>query len=197
MLRRLIRQFVGDRQASILVETAILIPILALVLLGGIEVSRYALLQQKLNRTVVAASDLVAQIQGPINETQISNLFESADYVMRPFALGDNGNLIVTSVVKDAGTPATVMWQCRRAGAFVPTSDIGVSGGTATLPAGFILRDGESMIYAEVVMNFEPFIFGRFLGPQQIRYHAVFRPRFTALRTLLPPPTPPPVPAVC
>ena len=197
MLRRLIRQFIGDRRATILAETAILMPVLTLVLFGGIEVSRYALLQQKLNRTVVATSDLVSQIQGTINETQIANLFESADYVMRPFALGDNGNLIVTSVVQDPGDSPKVMWQCRRAGSFAPASELGVAGATATLPAGFILRDGESFIYAEVIMNYEPFLFGQFLGAQQLRYHAVFRPRFTALRTLLPPPTPPSVPAVC
>lgn len=197
MLRRLIRQFVGDRRATIVVETAVLMPVLTLVLLGGIEVSRFALLQQKLNRTVVAAADLISQTKGLINETQVANLFESADYVMRPFALGDNGNLIVSSVVQDAGNPPIVMWQCRRAGSFAPTSEIGVAGGTATLPAGFILRDGESFIYAEVVMNYEPFLFGQFTGPQQLRYHAVFRPRVTALRTLLPPPTPPDTPAVC
>lgn len=197
MLRRLIRRFADDRRASILAETAVLMPILTFVLLGGVEVSRYALLQQKLSRTAVAVSDLIAQTQGNINEAQIANLFEAADYVMRPFTLGDNGHVIVSSVVKDSGSPPTVLWQCQRTGPFAPPSEIGTAGGTATLPAGFILRDGESMIYAEVVMNFEPFIFGQFLGAHQIRHNAVFRPRFGALRTLLPAPTPPANPANC
>lgn len=52
--------FLRDSRASILVEFAIIAPILIMMLLGGVELGRFILLDQKLDRTAMTVADLIA-----------------------------------------------------------------------------------------------------------------------------------------
>ena len=187
------RRFAADRSGAVLAETAILMPILLMVLLSGVEIGRFVLLQQKLNRTAVTMSDLIAQTNASINLTQVANLYNAAGYVMRPFDLTQDGIVIVSSVAQTGGNP-TVSWQCIGAGGFSAASEIGTSGGAATLPTGFTMLDGESAIFAEVVFDYKPFVAPDLFGTQIIRHRAMFRPRFGALGALAPGAVPPGAP---
>ncbi len=180
---RLVRGFAADRRAGVLVETAILMPILTMLVMSGTEIGRYTLLQQKLNRAAVSMSDLIAQTDASINMTQVANLYQAASYVMKPFDLSNDGVIIISSVARTGGV-STVRWQCIGGGDLPATSNVGTSGDTATLPAGFILRDGESAIFAEVVFHYEPFVVPYLINTGDIRHQAMFRPRFGALTSL-------------
>jgi Flp pilus assembly pilin Flp len=180
-----IRRFVADRDGGVLAEFGILMPVLTIIVLSGIEVGRFTLLQQKLSRVAVSMSDLIAQTDGTISVTQVANLYEAAGFVVRPFELADDGVIIVSSVSQTGGTPS-VNWQCIGAGTLSATSQLGTSGGTATLPAGFTMRDGESAIIAEVVYDYEPFVAPDVVGNKILRHRAMFRPRFGALTALAP-----------
>ncbi len=179
------RRFAADRRGGVLAEAAILLPVLTALLLSGVEVGRFTLLQQKLNRTATSMSDLIAQTDSTITLTQVANLYQAADYVMRPFDLTQDGVVIVSSVSQTAGA-ASVDWQCIGDSGITAISSLGVSGGTATLPTGFILRDGESAIFAEVVYDFVPFVAPDVIGTKTVRHQAMFRPRFGALSSLAP-----------
>ena len=67
-------------------------------------------------------------------------------------------------------------------------------GGTATLPAGFTLRDGETAIFAEVIYDYKPFVVPDLIGNTILRHRASFRPRFGALSALSPGAVPPGAP---
>lgn len=189
-----LRRFAADRRGGILAETGILVPVITLIILSGTEIGRFTLLQQKLNRAAVTMSDLIAQTDSNISLTQVANLYQAAGYVMRPFDLTNNGVIIVSSVARSDGNPATVNWQCVGAGGLTATSELGTAGGTATLPAGFLLRDGESAIFAEVVYTYEPFVAPNLIGSTTLRHQAMFRPRFGALTALAPGTVPPGAP---
>ncbi len=182
-----IRGFLKDRKGSVLAEFGMLMPVLTLLFLSGVEVGRFALLQQKLSRTAVSLSDLIAQTDGTISLTQVANLYESVSYVLRPFDLTTDGVVIVSSVSQTGGTP-TVDWQCIGAGALPVVSQLGTAGATASLPAGFTMLDGQSVIIAEVAYNYAPFVTPDLIGNTLLRHHAMFRPRFGSLKSLLPGP---------
>ena len=53
-----------------------------------------------------------------------------------------------------------MFWQQQGAGKLARASDIGASGGKATLPKDLVLRDGETVIVAEVLFRYEPWLLG-------------------------------------
>lgn len=181
------RNFVANRRGTVFAETAVLMPILLVVLLSGLEVGRFALLQQKLSRTAMTMSDLIAMTKTTISLTQVDNLYDAAAYIVVPFDLAPNGVVIVTAVTHDGVAPV-INWQCTGAGALVAASEIGTSGATAVLPAGFTMTDGEIAIFAEVVYSYQPFVAPNLFGTTTLRHRAVFRPRTGALSVLLPGP---------
>jgi hypothetical protein len=93
----------------------------------------------------------------------------------------------VTSVVLDNGT-LKVAWQRRSAGAFAATSKIGAQGGTATLPAGLVIRTNETIVISESFYRFEPMFapsnFTSWLDAETTYHQAFYRPRFGALTTI-------------
>ncbi len=192
-LHRHWRCFAAERSGTIMVEVALLMPLLAMIFLSGVEISRYALLQQKMSRTAVSMSDLIAQTDSTISLTQVANLYQAADYVMQPFDFAGTGVLIISSVAQTGGTPS-VSWQCVGSGGIGATSDLGVAGGNATLPPNFTMRDGESAIFAEVIYDYVPFVAPDLIGSTTLRHRAIFRPRFGALSSLAPGAVPPGAP---
>lgn len=176
-------------------EVGIILPLFVFIILAGVEVGRFALLQQKLNRTAVSMADLVAQSES-LSLTDITNLYSAARYVVRPFDL-DKGVVIVSAIRRTGTNAPAIDWQCAGAGSAVASSALGASGGPATLPAGFSLDAGESAIYAEVVYDFTPLLLPDVLKSQRLRHTAVFRPRFGALSALPAGPSPPANPPAC
>lgn len=188
-------RFRRDQRGSLLAEAAIIMPLLVMIVLAGVEVGRYTLLQQKLNRTAVSMADLIAQSE-TLTLTDITNLYEAAAFVVRPFDLNE-GLVIVSSVSKTGANPPTIDWQCAGAGTSTASSALGSPGGPATLPTELSLQSGETVIYAEVFYDFEPSFFPDVLGPHRVRHTAAFRPRFGALSEISAGPSPPADPPSC
>ncbi|MFQ5775027.1 MAG: TadE/TadG family type IV pilus assembly protein [Kiloniellaceae bacterium] len=185
MLRLLLRRFRNDRRGGVLVEAGIIMPLIVFVILAGVEVGRFALLQQKLTRTAVSMADLVAQAE-ELSTTDLNNLFQAVQFVVRPFEFGPRGLVIISSISATGNDPPVIDWQRSGAGSYSASSNLGTEGNPAILPEGFVVRSGESVIFAEVVYNFQPLLFPQLLGPQELRHRALFRPRFGALSSLQP-----------
>lgn len=172
-----------DRRGSLLVEMAFVIPVLATMILAGTEIARYMLLQQKLDAITITTADLVSQRE-QISVATIDQIFAAADHVIEPFAFGTNGIVIVTSVSASGGSGPQVDWQRSGGGMLSATSAIGTPGGAATLPAGFLVRDGENAIVSEVFYNYTPLLQTAFLSSKQTYHRSLFRPRFGDLTQL-------------
>lgn len=182
IVRRL-RKLLGDRSGSILIELAVAMPVLTLIALGGIEISRFVLLNQKLDRVAASISDLVAQSE-TISTTDISNLFEAAKFVIKPFELADGGVVIISSVSASDGNPPLVNWQQTGGGALVVASAVGSPGGNATLPPGFTIISGDNVIIAEVFYDYVPWPISGVTSSARLYHRALFRPRFGSLNAL-------------
>lgn len=185
-IRKVLNRFRRDREGSMLLEMAMAMPVLMTLMLGGMEVARYVLLHQKLDRVASSIADLVSQAER-VTVVDLQNIFDAAQYVARPFDLPAGGTVIVTSVTNPiGGGGATVNWQQAGAGAVSATSHVGAPGGAATLPSGFTLADGQTIIIAEVFYDYEPWIAGGVTGSSQLYQRALFRPRYGGLTILYP-----------
>lgn len=159
------------------------IPVIVLLVFSGIEITRFLLLNQKIERASATMADLVSQSEN-LSESALDNLFAAAGYVVAPYDIASDGRIVVSSLGGGEGG-ATVLWQ-RAFGAASGVSAIGTEGGPASLPAGFILRAGEAAIVAEVLFDYRPAFFDRVFEPSMLHATAIHRPRFGTLARLAP-----------
>jgi len=178
-----IRRVLRDRRGNLSVELGMAMPVLAGLLLTGVEITRYVLINQKVERTSATIADLVAQSYG-MSEAEMSSLFTASSYVMDPYDVETEGQVVVSSISTSGGV-ATINWQ-RAYGGGSGGSALGVEGGTANLPSGFEVRDGESVVATEVFYDYEPMIFQTVLEGDTLYKYAIFRPRFSSLETISP-----------
>ena len=186
-MRTLLRRLSSDRHGGLIAEYAAAIPVLVLMLLGGVEVSRFALLNQRMDRLATVMGDLVAQAE-TLSEGDVVQLFKAAGPVAWPFDMVTKGNVIISSVslpAQPAPQAPKITWQ-RHTGNLASSSKIGTQNGAATLPAGLTVATSQTIIISEVYYSFSPMLIGA-LVPQQVVYHrAYFRPRIGALTVLKP-----------
>ena len=182
MMRRLLRAIRHDRRGTLAVEVAMAVPVLAGLMLSGVEVTRYVLLNQKIERASATMADLVSQAE-KLTEADLATLFIATRYTVEPFDLAGDGRVIVSSIAKSSGTLPRVVWQ-RAFGAGSGSSSFGIEGANAVLPAGFVVRDGENVIVGEAFFDFVPVFGGDVLGNATLHAQAILRPRFGSLTSL-------------
>jgi Flp pilus assembly protein TadG len=181
---QLFRKFVRNRRGSLLVETAFTMSILAMLSLGGAELARYTLLHQKMERIAASIGDLIAQAQ-TLSEVDVTNVFAAVSEIARPFDLSTSGVVIISSIGATGGGGPTMNWQRLGGGVLPATSLIATTpGASAAMPTGFTVSDGETVITAEVMFDYQPWLFDALIGNTQLYHTAFFRPRLGTLSSI-------------
>lgn len=172
------------RRGVVAIEFGLVITFLVLLSLGGIEVARYILLNQKLEKTSFSMADLVAQSRG-ISAGELDMIFTAVDDMMTPFAFDAEGVVIITSVGNHDGNGVRVNWQRAGSGTLSAASKIGTPGQAVTLPDTITLNDKDDVIIAEVFYDFTPLIMGDVVGSGTLYKRAYYKPRLGELDTLM------------
>jgi hypothetical protein len=176
-----------------LIEFALVLPLLILLFVGATEVTRFAILHQKLDKAASAMADYVTQGK-EVASPDLDVFSQALQQIVNPFSF--NGTVIFTSVLLNAdvanppcpASPAPcIMWQGKRLGS--DASLIGAAGGAASLPAGFTMQNGQNIIVTEIFYHFDPILplTGTLipaLGSQTVYKSAIYKPRINALPTL-------------
>jgi Flp pilus assembly protein TadG len=182
-VRRLLA-FGSDARASVSVELALTLPMLITLLGSGLEITNYVLVHQKVERTSATISDLVAQ-SARMTESEMQSLFSATEYVMKPFDITTDGNVVVSSISASGGNPPTISWQ-RSSGGGHNDSRFGIEGAAANLPAGLTVRDGDNIIACEAYFHYRPMLFRGVVEETTLYRYAFFRPRFGKLDVIYP-----------
>lgn len=179
---RLIRRLLVERCGAVAVELAMAVPILSMLTLSGVEITRFILLNQKIERAAVTVADLTSQAEA-LSEGDLDSLFLVTTQVMTPFNLTGQGQVIVSSVGAKDGNPPRIGWQ-RSYGVLANSSAFGNEGGVPAFPSGFVVRDNENVIVAEVYYDYAPLVASGVIDPVTLYNVAYFKPRFGSLDTL-------------
>ena len=90
MIGGLLRRLAADRRGVALIEFGFAVPILIIMTFGTVELSRYVLLHQKLDRIAMTLADLIAQSE-ELAETDINNIFDAVSHIGQPFDVVGRG----------------------------------------------------------------------------------------------------------
>jgi Flp pilus assembly protein TadG len=176
-----IRGFWRAEGGAIAAEFGLVISVLIVILMGCFEAGRYILLNQKLDRASSSVADLVAQADG-MSASILDDIYQAAVQQSLPFGLADNGRVIVSSIYRADTADAVVQWQCQGGGSFAGgASNVGSEGSSAVLPVNFTVGVGENVVVAEVLYDYEPFIFDYIFEPKVFRHSTFTRPRGSLL----------------
>ena len=138
----------GERGVAA-VETAIVIPILVILLVGVAEVGSKILTGHQLNTTASRVGDLVTQ-QQTVTQAGLNDIFAAVEHIAGE-SFDDRGVVIISAVTGTDGV-ARVAWQRRGAGTLQEPSHVGATGAVAQLPGDFTVANGETVIVVEVIV---------------------------------------------
>lgn len=206
MFRGLVARLLRDTRASVALETAIILPVVFLMLVGSWETYAYMRATGIVERTAFTVGDLIARKSTLIDDASTSDgdnigtYYEAAREIARPLDLQGQGALILTAIVNTGAGPV-ISWQ-RRApfGMGNATSQIGSQGGAPTLPADPdfgppTVHVGDILIVAEVFHGFRPFVWSRSVwsdAPAQVTLYrrTLFLARYGGIDSLSTPGAP-------
>lgn len=128
-------------------EFALILPIMALLYLGGFEVTEAFMINRKVTHATSALGDLVAQSE-ELSSSDMSNIFDAVEAVLNPYPAAE-GYMIVSGVRVDASGVATVVWSdARNTTAYQVGSEI-------ALPLS-VTQNDTFVVFAEVHYEYTP-----------------------------------------
>ncbi len=185
-------------------EFAIVLPVLIMFVLGTLELARFTVINQKVDKAVNSMADFVTQSSN-ISEANLVSFTQTIPEIMRPFAFNDtvifssvktvDGVTQICAIGEDTPAPSgdaftnCIGWQRRTQG--TDSSRIGAQNSIAILPGGYTLLRGQDVVVAEIYYDYTPMLlnitnFVPAFSSRKVYKIALYKPRQGMLTTLQP-----------
>ncbi len=183
-----LRTLTSNRRGAAVVETALLLPTILFVGLGGIELTSLALATMRTSQIAAQLADNGARVSAEaglplpvIREADVNELLASALAKGASQGLGANGRVILSSLEYDGATDQQIIrWQ-RCAGKKSTPSAYGKEGKTGSAflgmgPPGEMVSAprGMAVMFVEVRQVYQPTVMGDWLGERILSSHSAF-----------------------
>ena len=186
------RHLARSTRGAVMLEMAFAIPFLVLVGFGGLEIANLTLAHTRVSQLGLNTADNAARIaagsnltQPQVREVDINEVFAGAERQAAGLDLENNGRIILSSLQRNDDGGQTIKWQ-RCYGNMEVASAYGVEGvgatGTDFKGMGPVGREvtaaaGTAIMFVEVTYEYQPLLFGDWLGPRTIRSTAAYNIR--------------------
>jgi TadE-like protein len=192
-LRALFRRLDRDQRGSILIETAITLPVLGFLAFAGLEIANLMLTHTRISNIALSAADNASRMAPAtgvlalpdVRESDINDVFTGAQLQSGSIDIQSNGRIIMSSLEVNPEGGQWIHWQ-RCFGSRPYASSFGVAGTGATGNTfegmginGRQIRAeaGIPVMFVEVFYDYEPFIYESWIGERTINYTAAFAAR--------------------
>lgn len=183
-LRRL-KRLRRDQSGVALIEFAYSLPFLSILGLGGVELANYSITHMRVSQIAVSLADNASRAKQEIvagvprmREYDVNDAFAAAQLQSGGLDIQTNGRLILSSLETNTDGGQWIHWQRCFGAKTAYKSSYGKQGDGATGtsvtgmgPAGdrVAAESGYAIMFVEVVYDYRPLIFDRFIGSQPIR----------------------------
>jgi len=188
MLSR-VRTFARTTRAGAVIETAILLPTVLFLGVGGIELTNLALAHMRVSQAASTLADAASRVSidtgaamPQMREADVNELLQSLLERHKSLALEQDGRVILSSLEQNAEGGQWIHWQ-RCVGHKDFPSSYGMEGigktGTHFTGMG---EDGQrvkaprgtAVMFVEIAYDYQPLAYGSWMGPKEIRYTSSF-----------------------
>ena len=174
-----------------MIETALVLPVLLLMIFGGLEVTHMAMTHMRVNQIAIAVADNAGRVRTGIDESNIYEVFSGASLTGGAISFEDNGRIVLSSLEPNEQTGADegqmINWQ-RCFGDLDVAPRYGEQGdgaADASLAEGLGAdgnkiqsAEGTAVRFVEVSYRYTPLVSGiPGWGSQVIRYESAFNVR--------------------
>lgn len=183
---QLLINFFQKNRGSILVEFAIVLPLIFVLCAGVFELVMFTLLNDKLTRTAGVLGDAITR--DDIKRSEITGILNTAQSFLKPFDFNPKGSIIVSQVRNNGATTdpskMIISWQVNMNGA---ASRLGAVGSfPANMPNNLTVLNDQAVVITEIFYQYQPLIFKGFFPDTTLYHIAVFVPRVGSMTTLKP-----------
>lgn len=184
----------SDTRGVAMVEMAFTLPIMVLIGFGGLEIASLTLANTRISQIALTAADNAGRIASGSNlatpqvrEIDINEVFTGAQLQSGDLNLQTNGRIILSSLqVHPTHGGQWIAWQRCYGNRPSSPSSFGLQGAGTTAPgitgmgpAGRQITAvaGSAVMFVEIVYNYQPLLYGQWLGTRVIRSTAAFTVR--------------------
>jgi Flp pilus assembly protein TadG len=160
--RRLLGLWQADTRGVAAVEFALIVPIMAMMFVGAVELSQAITIDRRVTQVASSAADLIARADKKISQTEVADIMRVGSYLLKPYTL--NPLKIVVRNVTSSPASATIAkqsWSCSYNGTG-QTQTCACSNTAFTLPANLVTTN-DSVVIAEVTYAYVPLTFNYFM----------------------------------
>lgn len=181
-----------ERRGAVIIEMAFAIPFLVLIGFGGMEIANLVLMHTRVSQIGLAAADNASRVatgsnmsQPIIREIDINEVFTGVEKQASNMNFKQHGRIILSSLERNDDGGQWIHWQ-RCYGDLDVESSYGEQGegesGTGFAGMGpeggaVTATEGTAVMFVEVVYEYQPLLYGKWLGPRTIRSTAAFNVR--------------------
>ncbi|WP_320443467.1 TadE/TadG family type IV pilus assembly protein [Sphingopyxis yananensis] len=175
-----------------IIEMALVLPLLIFMGLAGLELVNLTLTQTRLSQLALTAADNASRIAvgnglslPRVREVDVNEVFTGVGLQGSGLNFARHGRLILSSLETNSDGGQRIQWQ-RCFGELVVPSSYGVEGdgrtGTALKgmgPSGNQISaiGGAAVMFVEVFYDYQPMIYGAWLGPRRLHTTAAYNIR--------------------
>jgi len=174
----------ADRSGLALIEFAYTVPFLMILGMGGVEVANYSIAHMRVSQIAVSLADNASRAKQDVvsgvprmREVDVNEAFTAAQIQSSELDITGKGTLILSSVEVNEDGGQWIHWQrCFGEGGYSSSYGKEGDGATGTALTGIgpsgrqvAAEDGFAIMFVEVVYNYEPVMFDRFIPAEPIR----------------------------
>jgi Flp pilus assembly protein TadG len=170
--------FASRGEGAVLIEAAIVIPILVMLLVGMVEFSQAFTARRRAGTVAITTADLVAQASS-VTTSDLNDIVSVANNLMAPYPVAPL-SVTVSSVGYNSNNTIVTLWSCAWTSISAAPSCT-ATGAAATLPSGLVLSgEAQSIILVQTSYVFKPAVGEFLLGGVTFSQTAYFTPRLSA-----------------
>lgn len=170
MIQNLFQQFHNDTRGLALIESALVLPLMIVLLFGLFDIGQALIINQKLKAATYTASDLITR-KSTINDDDIDNAIGGAYLVIDPYNRGRLG-IDIAGIIFDENDNPNVTW--RHTDNMQPDSDI-------PSDADGLGFEGEGVVAVSTEYAYTPLFSSLFIGDITMKESSFMRGRRTSV----------------